>query len=599
MIKVLPKILQHQIAAGEVVERPYSVVKELVENSIDAKAKKVSISIEEGGLKKIQVTDDGEGILKEDILLAFEQHATSKISTEEDLSHIVSYGFRGEALSSISSVSKVTVTTRRQDDDSAHQTKSSTEGFEPVKESAGAHGTNIIVEDLFYNTPARLKYLKTASTEYSHIARYITEVALAHPEVRFELLHNGKKNIILPLADFPQRVSQLLGADFTTNSVPISVDHTRVKIIGYVSKPTITYNQKKYQYISVNGRPIRSDLVSKAARDAYHRILPPGSQPHFVLQLTLPETDVDVNVHPRKTEVKFAHPGEIFSIVKGAIAQSFERYHDKLHPGATPIQGKEPQETSFNPSSRASSPYATKGFSTHRGGGLFSRSQEQQLHRPFPQIEKNMLGGVSEHIISYEHSHEGPFTYLGQLHRAYLVIMTEQGLMLIDQHAAHERVLFEQLLAKSQAEISQALLQPRALQLTPEEHAIVQSEWETFTDLGFALQEIDETTIGLTSVPTIVSSKGIDPEDFFMKTLRNFEVSEEGCSGKELHTFREKLLAYTACRSAVKFGDELSKEEATQLVKDFQSTPRKHTCPHGRCSMVEYSLRDLKKQFNR
>ncbi len=599
LIKLLPKILQHQIAAGEVVERPYSVVKELVENSIDAQATRIVIILREGGLTHIEIQDDGSGIAKDDMLLAFERHATSKIENTEDLFNITSYGFRGEALSSISAVSTLTLDSRT--DETTHSFVARSVGGEIGNMVTGARskGTTITVENLFFNTPARLKYLKQAATEYTHIARYITEVALAHPHIRFEVIHNDKKNIMLPKTDLRGRVEQLLRSSFLEGSIPIETDHSSLHISGFISKPTNTYSTRKHQYISVNGRPVRGDLIAKAAREAYHRIIPPGTHPHFTLHCTLPPEDVDVNVHPRKTEVKFARPGEVFSVVKGALSTAFSKHEDSLHPGAVTLSSPKVFSTgNFQPQSRASSPYNMT--SVHAlGNGLFDATVERTFETSSP-AQKKYSSHTSELMPHYAQSPTSQeYTYLGQVHNCYLAVMSPNGLLLIDQHAAHERVLFERLLETKEDITRQPLLQPHLLEITPEEQSILTHQQHTLEEMGFHLEELGDGSIGLLSVPALIATKKIDPITFFMEVLRNFEVSEEGCASNGLHSYREKLLAYTACRSAVKFGDELSRTEAEKLLKDFMHSPRKHTCPHGRCSIVEYALSDLKRLFDR
>jgi len=601
-IHLLPPLVQNQIAAGEVVERPVSVVKELVENSLDAGATAIKVSLEEGGIARISVEDNGNGMDKEDLLLSCVRHATSKISQLEDLQHIASMGFRGEALASISSVAKVTVTSRTSLSPFANQLSIEGDHTSTLKEVAAPVGTRIDVEALFFNVPARKKYLRSSKTEYGLIMRYMTEVALLYPHIRFELLHEGRSTALFAPGSEEERLKSALGSLFLQEHLAVTTEHPDIMLHGYISKPHVQRSTRVKQYLFVNNRPVKSDILTKAIAQAYHRIVDEGRYPSVVLFLTVHPTLVDVNVHPRKLEVRFHDPQFLFSLVSTALRKELmqEGGHRSLREEAMEtknlIEGTPTPLPSYNPFSRASSPYAapsaTRGFNSQQVQmDVVLQHQPLHFHEPKRFEETN----------SARASGEAPYRILGQLLRCYIVLETAEGLLLVDQHAAHERILFDRLtlLREQNKDHVQALLTPHLLHLSPEERIRLEQYQGILQESGFHLDQLDESSWSLTSLPADLPVGSIDIESTFHTILGECEDMETGCSSKHLGDYREKLHAYTACRSAVKFGDALTMPEMEAIMQDLWQTPRRYTCPHGRTSIVALEKSHLMHLFNR
>lgn len=593
-IHILSKTVQNHIAAGEVIERPLSVVKELVENSLDAESDHITIELKNGGKTFIKISDNGIGMDREDAELSIKRHATSKISSSEDLFSIGTYGFRGEALSSISSISSFTLETKRSEKSEGTQVKLAGDTHLSTISVGIPDGTVITVEDLFFNTPARKKYLKADDTEYHHIYRYLVEVALVSHDKSFTLIHNGKKTLDVRATTQSERMKQLLGGNFLDESVEIFCDRTDISIRGFSSKPAFCANTRKHQYLFVNKRPVTDSTVAKAVLEGYHRIIAPGTYPQFVLFLEIPPHLLDVNVHPRKLEVKFADPQTVFASVKGSVNQSLEK--NILHPiielssspsASHPTPGVVEEKKhyhSYVPHTHATSPYAIpKNRIIHSQSTLFQ--EETPL-------------SVEEPAIAYHSAH---IKVLGQLKNCYVLAETSEGLVLIDQHAAHERILFEQLMEqyKKKSSSAQQLLHGEVLELSKTEQSAYEEYKSEIEELGYKIESFGENTFVLQSIPSIMNTKHADSKDLFLGMLHEIHQTSLPLLSKEVTSIAEKLLAFTACRAAVKFGDSLSPIEQERLVQDFFTLDRRHTCPHGRTSMVEITLPELKKYFNR
>ncbi len=620
-ISLLPPLVQNQIAAGEVVERPMSIVKEVLENALDSGADHIHIELEEGGLSSILIRDNGSGMSAEDAALAPVRYATSKISTAEDLGHIHTFGFRGEALASIASVSKMTIKTKREEDLAGTEIYCEGETVQSSQSAGLPDGTSILVEDLFFNTPVRRKYMKTPATEWQHCHRHIMDIALAHPHIGFVLEHNQKRILTLSPEPTEQRIKNILGENFLQSTVPLSFDFSECVVKGWIATPSSAGTKKKHQHLFINNRSVSNPVIAKAISESYRRLVPRGAAPHYVLFLHIPPELVDVNVHPRKLEVRFIDPGRIFKLMQGAITQAFEQNNMKpellateeglqrnfasstqskaanqqqeytapkttndsfpLHHPQTVNRNpsRQTRPTPFNPSSRATSPYAASK----------SVSTAQALA-----FTKEMLDVEAEAFR---------WKVLGQVQRCYILVEKEGGLLLVDQHAAHERITYERLKASEagKEEYAQPLLTPLPLELSPMEQSFVLEHMGDFTELGFELQDIGDGTFALAAVPAVLSHGKVDPLQVFEGVIHDFDGLCTGCQNHstELSTYKEKLRAYTACRSSVKFGDILGMREMEQLIEDYEQSPNRHTCPHGRTSSVELSLGELKKFFDR
>lgn len=597
-IHILPKILQNHIAAGEVVERPLSVVKELVENSLDAGATNITVTIKDGGRTYISVRDNGSGMSQEDALLSIQEHATSKISTTQDLFHIYTYGFRGEALSSIASISHFTIETKTSD--MPHGWKIHWQGNEKISEEicASNEGTTITVEELFYNTPARRKYLKKDETEQVHIQKYFHEICMAHPDKSFTLLINEKTSLDVRPSSIPERLTSIMGNAFLEHTVPVFCERSDIQIRGYCSKPAHVTSSKRHQHIFINGRNINDHLIAKAAQEAFHRIIVPGTYPEYVLFLTIDPSSLDVNVHPRKLEVRFLEPASIFSIVKGTISTALEK--NTLEPTLHAHNEIQKDEVVFKKLSNAT---FTKEHSHAYTPHSKSTSPYASSLRPVSIDQAALFTEMPPSLSSSPETNKSlrSYTLIGQVQACYIIAESSGGIFLIDQHAAHERILFEKYLkiAESKEFGSQQLLTGEILTLTNEEENLLETYRTEMEELGFHTETFGKGQTVLRSIPAILNTKHAEAKDIFLSILHETVDTTLPLLDKEITTVQEKLLAYAACRAAVKFGDILSTSEQEKLLEDFFSLARRHTCPHGRTSIVEITLKELKKFFDR
>lgn len=562
-IKILPDTLISQIAAGEVIERPASAVKELLENSLDAGATFCSVEIEQGGMKLIAVKDNGCGMNAEDAQAAFKRHATSKISQIDDLSRISSYGFRGEALAAIASVSFVEMRTRSSSEESGTEIRYCGGKMES-KNSAGCPvGTEIVVRNLFFNTPARKKFMKSETTELSHIVGNISHLALANPQVGFELKHNGKTLFNLPPnCKIQSRVSDTLGKDFFFRCIEVSFVTPSINIHGFIGEPGMPRSSKRHQYLFINGRDVTDPLVSRAVSDAYGSRLPARSWPAFVLNVDMDPAEVDVNVHPRKLSVKFSDSGRIYRDVSQAINQTLKKFEsENLAFAKNPISaGKNGDEN------------------TTQAALDFSREMLMQEKR------EGALSNAEE---------SGPII-VSQIADSYILALSEEGIEVIDQHAAHERILYEKLKRSSidkKMQI-QPLLAPLQINCSHDEAVFLDQALETLLELGFEFEKWSGNTFLVTACPIALASENME------KMFKSFldSVTAE-VSKKEI--LPEKILKTLACKAAVKFGMKLSPAEQKELISELQKTPNNATCPHGRPVKVLLSFAELERRFYR
>jgi DNA mismatch repair protein MutL len=589
-IKHLDQDLINKIAAGEVVERPASVVKELVENSIDARADQISIDLEKGGTDLIVIADNGSGMSKEDAELAIERHATSKIGKLEDLFNIQTMGFRGEALASISSVSQFTLETKIQE--GIEGTKLEVKDGKLEINSCGCPvGTKITIKNLFYNVPARKKFLKTPLTEYNHILEQITAFGLIHPEISFKLTHNKTLVLNLPkVTEWLDRVKQILGQDLAKDLIEIKQPGT-IEISGFVGKPQIARQNKKSQFVFVNNRYVSDYLIAKAVKEAYGSLIPRELNPVFVLSLKVPPKLVDVNVHPRKAEVKFSNSSEVYVAVMQAVQQflaknmTVAQYQvENELPGKRYTLKSQAESTTYKPSVS----YQPHFQNIKPQAGTISSALE---------FSKQIL--KDDFVEQADKEQIGDWKLLGQIHQAYLLVEAPSAILIIDQHAAAERLLYERFKAEyAKAGIkSQKLLLPLNLELSHREVEILNQSIEFLKNLGFDIEIFGGNTFKVNAVPQELDK--LDIKETILGLINDLE-EEDFMSAKSVEDKKDLVIKYASCRAAVKFQDKLELEEQIRLLKDVRATMDViNTCPHGRPFIMELTMDQLAKNFKR
>ena len=580
-IKILPEDLLNQIAAGEVVERPASVVKELVENSVDAGASRIDVAIMEGGKKLIRVADNGSGMTSADARLAFARHATSKIATSEDLVKIKTLGFRGEALPSIASVAKVVLKTKKNTAVAGTQIKIIGGKMADPSATAAAPGTVVEARDIFFNTPARRKYLKSVNTEYSHIAAAVTDQALAHPALGFSLKHQARQTLTVPPGQkLPARIQSLFGKDLVANLVPVRYRSPYLEIHGYVGKPAVARSSRDQQYLFINKRRVENRLLAKAAWEGYHTLLQKQEYPVYFLFLKIRPDLVDVNVHPQKKEVRFLNQNMVFTAVREAIKAALQKTEltPRVDLGGRPVAFSGRDVTA--PSARLSvSPSQSSFVGT-------TRRSDIGVARNFV---KELLAEETETVADYE--------IFGQVAKTYIVGADTDGLFLIDQHAAHERELFDKFSKITAPVSSQKLLTPVRLEFAVREASILSDNLKTLAEFGLAIEaEQDHANAKMFLVTAI-------PADLINIDIRSFVggVITDLAESRRLKTagaLREKIIATMSCRGAVKAGADLAYPEMKRLVELVRGGIIK-TCPHGRPVQIRLSREELEKQFGR
>lgn len=573
-IKILPDEVASQIAAGEVVERPASVVKELIENALDASSQRISLSVEEAGKKSITAADDGLGIPPEEMHLAVARHATSKLSTAEDLFRVSTLGFRGEALASIASVSQMTITSRVEGEELGARITIEGGKITASEELGAPPGTVVQVRNLFYNVPARLKFLKSDRTEWRHINDLVSQYALANPGVRFHLEHNGRVVFQTTGSGETREVlAAVYGVETAQKMITVLAEEQPLKVFGYLSPPGLTRSNRREITFFVNSRPVQDAALSKALTQGYHTLLMKGRYPLAVLFLELPPELVDVNVHPTKAEVRFRNRGEIFRGVEKAVRRAL-MVHTPVPEmgslaGASLWQGAAPDHSQV----RRRDPEAW-GAASDRSWGVGQQEEGEGVDRPL--LETPIL------------------RLIGQVAATYLIAEGPDGLYLIDQHAAHERVLFEKFLERRQQTLdSQSLLEPAVVQFTPAAADLVAEQLGLLEDLGFELEEFGGTMFKIRSIPVLLA--GISPEAGLRAAVEDLEVDETPLE----ENLEEKIIARVCKRAAVKAGQVLSPEEQKTLLKDLEACQSPRTCPHGRPTMIHLPVDLLERKFGR
>lgn len=661
-IRQLPVSLVNKIAAGEVIERPASVVKELLENSIDAGATRVELAIEGGGTELIRISDNGCGIAVDQIPLAVASHATSKLETADDLFDVQTLGFRGEALASIAEVSHLTLRTRVADSDSGYELNVRGGESTAISPVGAPVGTTLEVRHLFFNTPVRLKFMRTASTEAGHITEAFTRIALAFPHVQMTMTSGNRTLFELPATDsWKERIDAFFGDEIADSLIAVESQQEAARLVGYVADPSVSRSNNRMQYLFLNGRHIRDRSLQHALGEAYRGLLMVGRFPLCFLRLEIPPKQVDVNVHPTKMEVRFAEGGKLYSQLLQTLRHRFlttDLTARARHvPGPVPIGLRQPLEPS-GPSGETSLPVKSEEgrwqehaermlqvgsgqsatatatrldlpdtippfqpFPENRGLGLGTArpiSGGPIIDRP-PAVSGGMPPGAAawsaeaaegealdgQRVVRHDGAHAAEMTgqppaaagYLGlQVHNRYLITQDEQGLVVVDQHALHERILYEQLRQKTENRSleTQRLLVPEPIDLTPSEAAAALESKETLAKIGIEIEPFGGDTILMTSYPAMLAN--MRPAEVLRQVLEPLMSGGKEPSARDL---MDELLHMIACKAAVKAGDRLSSAEVTALLEQRYHYQDTHHCPHGRPTALFFSREQLDKMFKR
>jgi len=642
-IRRLSPHLVNQIAAGEVIERPASVVKELLENALDAGAERIAVDVEAGGRELIRVADDGGGIPADELALALAPHATSKIAAAADLEAIGSLGFRGEALASIASISRVRLTSRPRDAEAGAAIEAAGETLGDARPLGCAPGTVVEVRNLFFNTPARRKFMRAPATEMGHISEAVTRVAMAHPAVGFTLRHQQRVSIDLPPHQTAaRRCLDLLGPELEDALLEVDSTERGIGLWGLVGLPEIARPTARHQYLYVNGRPIRDKHIAHAVREAYRGLIEPTRQPTVVLFLRIDPRQVDVNVHPGKAEVRFADSnavhGQVLAVIRQRLLGADLTPAVDVGAGAQRLRfdrGEEPADASAlsreaplngDPESDAEGSGGAIGGSGGDSGGpaapihtlgdfvdYFRRMDPKQKGFVYQQVRQEL--GVEESADpeppapadAADPSARDQLTDplrpsakpILQVHNSYLVTQDEQGLVIIDQHALHERMMFQALLDRIRSSgrlESQRLLTPVAVELRPAQMALLEQLGPLCEQLGIDLAALGPTTAGVHAFPSLLFDRHVDPAEFLAELIERAEQDDFNPSDEAaLH----EVLDMMSCKAAIKAGDALADEELTELLRRREQLERSSNCPHGRPTTVRLTLRELEKHFKR
>ncbi len=619
-IKILSADVANKIAAGEVVERPASVVKELIENAIDAESTSIRVEIRAGGKRLIRVSDNGVGMEREDALLALERHATSKVGRIEDLERIQTFGFRGEALASIASVSQFELLTRTAD--ALEGTKVDVEGgvFRSVQESGCSPGTHMSINNLFYNVPARLKFLKTDTTEMNHITNQVTWAALAHPNIHFSLTHNGRSILDVRSCDsYLERVRLLYGREFAENLIEFTEELPDLKMYGLLGKPEFTKPNREYQLFFLNQRPIRSRIIGAALTEALNAMVAKDRQPVALLFLTLEPETVDVNVHPAKIEVRFRNERTIYSGVVRMLRDAVHRakYIPKIE---TPIESTQSEGDTERRDTNLSQRISTPGSPTVVGRGQRTTpipqpqrmqtpsvtsqetedtDQTSEAHTPSTPTEivvqppqQRMPDDASLSLLDFEN-----VQLKANLFKTYIIVEAGDKIFFIDQHVAAERVLYERFVNQVETDgiPVQGLLLPVTLEVTPQQLGVLKIHSDLFKKLGFDLEEFGGNTILIRAIPSPL------PTRIAAQTVTDLldKLPEAPHTDVQIPEAIDNALITLACKSAVKAGDTLDTKEMINLIKELSEAKLPFNCPHSRPIIVEMGRDELERRFHR
>jgi len=599
-IQILSETITNKIAAGEVVRRPASVVKELVENAIDAGARSIQVHIEDGGRKLIQVIDDGEGMEEADLALAFERHATSKIRDEEDLTQIRTLGFRGEALASIAAVARVEAKSRSGHADVGNRIQiqgGDIQGVEPV---AMNQGTYFSVKDLFFNTPARRKFLKGKPTEYRHITEAMKRFALGHPDIRFELYHGDHESLLLPPASLQERIGEIFSSAYVDNLIEIDELYRGIGISGYIGNLDLVRKSRGEQYLFLSKRYISDNLLNTAVYKGYHSLIQRGEYPFFVLNIELEPTEYDVNVHPTKMEVKFKDQWQLYNYLRDLVSRGIRNViHTAGHFEPRTTEEDQPpkfRQQNWTDTIRPREDPRYSPPSTGQEPPQFPRYAPPDTDREDQEEgeEAAYLRRVNRYAEREAEPRQSVAEQVWQVHNVYILSQIKSGLVIIDQHVAHERILFEEALEsfKSQKISSQQLLFPKVIELSPEDFDLMLELLPYLEKIGFELKEFGKNTVILNATPS--DMRGSDEA----KLIRDIidEYKERRDKDNPVHY---NLAASYSCKAAIKAGDPLTEEEMRALIHRLFQCKNPYHCPHGRPVIVNLTLEEIHKRFER
>ena len=638
-IRILPETLTHRIAAGEVIERPASIVKELVENALDAGATELAVELEKGGTQSIRVTDNGEGMMPEDVLLAFARHATSKITEFDDLYSVRSFGFRGEALPSIASIARVEINTRPQEQPFGTRVVIDAGEFVERSEAGCPVGTSILVTGIFAPVPVRRKFLKGDMTEQGYCLDWVVRLALARPDIRIRVATNGKTTLTIPAArDLSERIALTMGSDFRSQLVEASGEKNGASVYGFVSLPEFTRSNGTQMYIFVNGRFVKDAFLNHAVMTAYRRIIEPRRYPMAVIFIDVPAGEADVNVHPTKMEVRFRNPREMYGLIvetlneaigvgfaegqgktaaysrpvepvresyAARVEEALKRYHIASGPQKLYFGGPQP---SFDSSMSGEDSVSLRQNLTTASENLHAFSDSSPV---FPFDSDRKAAGVGNFFTGNDsgeaaggtgevpsESYFSSLAYLGQVEGTYLLFAGDEGLVIIDQHAAHERVLFEKMRRQAEAKqgpgAGQRLLLPEVMSLPPKELSFLLQSIPILADLGMEIEPFGGDAIVVKTVPVFFA-------DADVRGLITDMLAECGGVDKNIPLLerRDKIFASLSCRAAVKGNQNLTAAEVESLCRELDRFPGIATCPHGRPLKIAFSRYALEKLFKR
>jgi DNA mismatch repair protein MutL len=605
-IRLLSETVASQVAAGEVVERPASVVKELVENSIDAGARKIDILIRRGGISLIRVIDDGSGMDRDDALLSLERHATSKIRTASDLEAIGTLGFRGEALPSIASVSRFRLTTREPDAVAGSEILVNGGKIDIVREGGEAPGTQVEVRSLFYNLPARRKFLRSENTESRNIEHQIHLQAIGHPQIAFTFMRDDRLIFQLPAAaSLHDRIRDLFGSELLERLLPVAGNaSSAIAISGSIGRAGVSRQTRDQQLVFVNGRAIESPVLNAGLREGYHTALMKGQYPITFLFLEIDPTAVDVNVHPAKREVRFRDPKGVREAVVGAIQQTLQSGREGWQGqfrapeilNAPTVDPPESLRTSLALRPEASFPEVAhrelsglRTAATDSGrGGSPNRPRAIEVNRPYQDVESSSEAPRGQSTQQFQ--------IIGVLNKLYILMENADGLVLVDQHAAHERILFEELRGRmeEQGVPTQRLLIPQTFDLPPRDADWIERNMSILQKMGIGVESFGPNTFKIDSLPAFLNAS--DPVHFMQRVIDDLKSSSASSSPMRLG---EEMIAMTVCRHAVKANDPLRYLEIEKLIQDLLACDLPYCCPHGRPTMIQISNTELEKKFGR
>ena len=618
-IRILPENLANKIAAGEVVQRPASVVKELIENSIDSGADEVIIYIKNGGKDLIQIVDNGEGMSEDDLLLAFEPHATSKIFEIHDLEKIQTLGFRGEALSSIGSVSMVEARSCQDDSQEGRQLIIKGGTMKSIEPMPMRCGSSIFVRKLFFNTPARRKFLKSANTEYRHVIEIIRKFALGYPKVKFQFYSNDSEVFNLEKNDLKNRIGELFTKNYTDKLIPIDNSQDGLSLKGFVGNLDLVRKKGAEQYLFVNDRLVVDRMMNSAVYSAYRSLIERGEFPFFVLKLNLNPEEIDVNVHPSKTEIKFRNEWQIYQFIKNSVSSKLGKitemipqmskysqndFKNNIFPSRNERANKFDNNTFGNKRIQMNKPLSEKELQSQLSLQMIpnkQRTTDYSFNRKSVDTSEEFsfddrINRFKSSLDDMSNVHKDiPYSNLWQVHNKYIMAQISSGVIVIDQHVAHERILFEQALKSFNNKLnrsSQQLLFPVSLELKPDDFSILLDILPSLQKLGFSMREFGKNTIVLEAVPSNIQR--LSEEKIILEILDDYKKNN-----KVNNPVTHKVAASYACKAAIKAGEKLEIDEMQRLIDELFQTGNPYFCPHGRPIIVNLSLDELDKRFER